>query len=91
MLHYDFFSVTNQDNMIRYEFGAALYVGFVCSIVSVVTGLLCICMPGPQPEKDHYHSSVYPYTRATSTRHSRKISDKEQVHSPTKDKYMDYV
>jgi len=67
----------------RYEFGAALYLGFVSAFLSFITGLLCICMPGPLPEKSRYDNSVYPFTKAASN-HLRR-----ETH--TKDKYMEYV
>jgi len=54
MITKDFFSFTNQDNMIRYEIGAALYLGFVSAFLSLMTGLGCFMCPGERDEADEY-------------------------------------
>lgn len=54
MITQDFFSYTNQDNLIRYEIGAALYLGYVSAFLSLVTGLSCFACPGEKDDVDEY-------------------------------------
>lgn len=54
MITQDFFSYTNQDNLIRYEIGAALYLGYVSAFLSLVTGLSCFYCPGEKDDVNEY-------------------------------------
>nr|XP_018667766.1 claudin-1 isoform X1 [Ciona intestinalis] len=83
----DFFSVFTQDNMIIYEMGAALYLGFVSSALALLTAILCFCMPGPKPEDED--SPPYKYT---PTGYTVREPYETKVQIPkSKDKYSEYV
>lgn len=53
-----FFSLQDQDNLIRYEIGAALYLGFGGSFVHVCAGITCFMWPGPKDDAMEYDYKV---------------------------------
>ncbi|XP_076804860.1 claudin-3-like isoform X2 [Clavelina lepadiformis] len=50
----EYFSWENQDNIFRYEIGAAVYLGYVSSFFSIFAAIACGCMPGPRDETKDY-------------------------------------
>lgn len=50
--------------MLRYTLGATIYVGIFSAIISFVTGIIFLCIPGPREEDEA--DAYIPYTAKPS-------------------------
>lgn len=71
MIVQDFFSFETQDNLIKYELGPTLFVGYISTFLSLLAGLVTCCLPGPKSEDHDYRVSKPVYSvggyRSTKT------------------------
>ena len=67
-----FFSLQDQDNLIRYEIGAGLFLGYGGSFVHLCAGAACFLWPGPKDD-DVSNYEYTPTNNLQTVNQSRKI------------------
>lgn len=72
-----FFSPAAQDNQIRLEIGAAIFLGYVSCALSFTAALTCYCCPGPKEDSEFKYGG--------------KQNERYNLRSPTENRPMDYI
>ena len=72
-----FFSAADQDNQVRYEIGAAIFLGYASCVLSLTAAYTCCCCPGPKEDENFKYGG--------------KQTERFNLRSPTDHRQMDYI
>lgn len=91
----EFFSFKTKDNLVKYELGPSLYLGFVSSFISFSAGSCCCCMPGTTTDQGGVKTTPNPtvgFPTAGNNRPAPKVELKSiEFYKPNRGALMEYV
>jgi len=66
-----------QDNLFLFEIGPTLFLAYIVSFLSLVSSVLCFCLPGPPPNyHDDYSKPKFSFAPSGGDSYTKRKAEK---------------